>query len=152
MLPGRCFLSSNFEMACAQKCQSEHGMLFNWLQVWEAGPLLTYILGGSKPPSPYVGPPSKGFWHTPPPPPSKSPFSLKMCKNHTEIAGNHPGELKNSKIFLLEDPQTTLKSLFRHFFPLKPLSDKSVFVVGSSTEKSALLLISTLFSETLTVY
>ena len=33
MLPGGCFLSSNFEMACAQKCQPENGMFFNWLQV-----------------------------------------------------------------------------------------------------------------------
>ena len=33
MLPGGCFLSSNFEMACAQKYQPENGMLFNKLQV-----------------------------------------------------------------------------------------------------------------------
>ena len=33
LLPGGCFLSSNFEMACAQNCQPENGMLFNWLQV-----------------------------------------------------------------------------------------------------------------------
>ena len=34
ILPGGgCFLSSNFEMACAQKCQAENGMFFNWLQV-----------------------------------------------------------------------------------------------------------------------
>ena len=36
MLPGGCFLSSNFEMSYAQKCQPENGMLCNWLQVWEA--------------------------------------------------------------------------------------------------------------------
>ena len=34
MLPGGCFLSSNFEKACAQKCQPENGIFFNWLQVW----------------------------------------------------------------------------------------------------------------------
>ena len=33
MLPGGCFLSSNFEKACAQKCQPENGIFFNWLQV-----------------------------------------------------------------------------------------------------------------------
>ena len=33
MLPGGCFLSSNFEMACAQKFQPENGIFFNRLQV-----------------------------------------------------------------------------------------------------------------------
>ncbi len=51
--------------------------------VKRAGPFLTYILEGPKPPSPYVGPPTEGFW-----PPSNVPFCLKMSKNHAEIAGN----------------------------------------------------------------
>ena len=33
MVPGGCFLSSNFEMACAQKCRPENGIFSNWLQV-----------------------------------------------------------------------------------------------------------------------
>jgi hypothetical protein len=30
---GGCFLSSKFEMACAQNFQAKIGILFNWLQV-----------------------------------------------------------------------------------------------------------------------
>ena len=88
------------------------------LFAFNIGPLLTNTQGAKVPPAPMLHSPVKGFA----PPPSKSPFSLKMSTNHTEISPrNHPGELKNSKKFLGEDPQTHLKSLFPHCFPAHAL-------------------------------
>ena len=100
-----------------------------------SGPFLTYILGGQPPPAPMLPPPVKGFA-----PPSKSPFSLKMSKNHTEIAGNQFwGTQKFPQNFSGEGRPDPPKIFNFPLFPahvLVKMFNKSVFVVGPSTEKS----------------
>ena len=87
--------------------------------------------GGDKapppPPAPVLAPPLKGFG-----PPSKSPFYLKMSENHVKIAGNQVVRAQKYKNFLGRTPRPPKRYTSPHFL----FSLKSLFVVGSSTEKS----------------
>ena len=61
-------------------------------------------------------PPVKGF-----PPPSKSPFSLKMSENHTEIAGNQLQGAQKSKKFYGGGPPDPPKVFISPLFPAHAL-------------------------------
>ena len=96
------------------------------------GPFLTYILEGPKPPQPQCWPPpTEGFW----PPPVKVPFGLKISEYLAEIAGNQVQPVQNYKNFLRGIRRPSKKCVLRQPFSSAHVIEKSLIVLGPSTEK-----------------